>query len=250
MEKRQRIFVIIQLCIAFSALFWIMGQPFLGDLFTYKSRDAIFRTVLEEKDLFRSLPPGKRTEILRQQEQLEAIGRLSFTEKLTRSLQTVGTLSPFLSAWLILSIALGVMLLLRIDGATQAVWILVLLAAAYIGSDQYWGAPRALSAEEKLFPSEQLITEKHLSEPLHGSIIEQQEQLKTGWEHYLAKEWGKDPTAPLAEQLRKGRFAFNVARLDAIYGEKTLPQKHHPLLLVLFGGWTVLFSLGSSYRRA
>lgn len=250
MEKRQRIFVIIQLCIAFSALFWIMGQPFLGDLFTYKSRDAIFRTVLEEKDLFKALPPSKRTEILRQQEQLEASNRLSFTEKLVRSFLTIGELSPFLSTWLILSIVLGILLLLRIDGATQATWILVLLAAAYVASDQYWGAPRTLSKEEQLFPSEQLITEKHLSKPLHGSIIEQQEQLKAGWENYLATEWGKDSKAPFTDQLRQGRFAFNVARLEAISNEITVPERHHPLFLVLFGGWTLLFSLGSSYRRA
>ena len=239
-----RIFAILQLCIAFSILLWHASYPFMGELFEVKSKMLIYQAVMGTKDesnriRFGNLPEKEQQKLLEGYQHFQEKLEKTFYEKLKQSLKKILNLPTFELAWLFFSVILAIMLLKKIEGAKEALWILPLLVFAYAGENRGL-SPRILSDDQKLFPSEELIVEKYLDVPFSQNVFEQKEQLKKGWDAYLIKEW-----APEGGNEQDGLFAFNLERVKILAREKpvTRTQPDSLSLLAIYLGWNISFAL-------
>ena len=93
--------------------------------------------------------------------------------------------------WLLLSLIVPIMLLKKVDGAAQLVWLLPLLAAFYAFDNRWHGSSPAPASDYQLFPTEKTLVENYLNEPLSPNIFEQQGQLQKAWKEYLIQVWNK-----------------------------------------------------------
>lgn len=261
-----RVMAILQLCIAFTMILGILSYPFMGALFEHKSRLLLYRTVLGDESLassndqlrqrlqnnrerFSQLPEQQQASIIAQYHDLQARDHLSFFQKLVKSVHIfLFELPVFELAWIIFSIVISIMLLLRIAGAAQAVWLLPLLVILYGIYNSMYGVSVPRSADEQLFPTEEVIVRDYLKKELPPDIAGQQEQLLHGWKLYLIQQWAHEqPSADIFEkQAEKGDFKFNVARLELIATSpiisKTWNEKESPLLLICYFVWNVLLA--------
>ncbi len=62
------------------------------------------------------------------------------------------------------------MLLLRIEGAVNAAWVLPLVALAYGIDNRLTGVENGSAADIAPFPSDQYIESHYLEKPLHGTF--------------------------------------------------------------------------------
>lgn len=228
----------------------------MGELFETRSSQLLFETVMganPEKSnnpkrnaaRFSQLPEEQKTHILKHYESLQAKNQASFFTKLKRSIHILFLeISPWKQAWLLLSIVLSILLLLRIEGAAQAIWLLPLLTLVYAIDNRVHGAHVGVTNEAKLFPSEQVIVEEYLKEPLSSSIAEQKEQLRNGWHNYLVREWLQEgakeefseEVATFEDRVERGEFYFDLARLEAHIKDRNLevsPFRKQESLLIL-----------------
>lgn len=272
-----RVMAIIQLCLAFSLIAWIASQPFMGDLFAIKSKMLLYENVMGSRTLsntatgkdaeilkaklkrnserFSQLPEEQREKILTNYIALEDQTRVSFWDKLEKMfLLLFFDTPPLVQAWLLFSIVIPVLVLLRIDGAVPAVWILPLITLAYGIDNRLNGKSPGEDVESRLFPSEETIVKEYLKEPLSSSILEQKNQLTKGWHVYLVKEWAHEAPSNNPDefnlQVENGEFAFNIGRLNAVIdkeGEETgkaqAPRKESWGTLALYLIWNILFAV-------
>lgn len=267
-----RICAIIHLCLAFIIVAWNMSQPFMGELFILKSQMLLYQDVMgvakqsdnsktqlrlaRNRERFESLPQEEQQLLLTNTQKLHQLSERSFLTKLGRSMHLlVFEIPSFEQIWLLLSIILPILLLKRVDGAVQAIWLLPLLTLLYAADNQWYSSSTAPTAESKLFPTEEIIVHQYLNHPLSDDIFKQKEQLLEGWKLYLIKEWTTNKVAKREEfenQAEDGEFRFNIARIKSL----PLPDKlfsHPPLLreslwihfLYLF--WNIFFAYIISY---
>ncbi len=268
--KPARILAIIQLCLAFTAIGWNMVTPYIDNYMTQTSYALLYQNVAgvetPSKNLsataqgrlqrnaarFAQLPLSERAKLSAYYTILQKKIEPSFWAKTTNAFYTFAVKTPpFELAWIFFSIALALMLLLRIEGAAQALWILPLIVAAYIVDNGL--QPKATTAASAtLFPSEAHIVQQYLKKPLDKSIQKQQEELTLGWQLYLIDVWSKEvPSSdPLiyAEQVENGEFFFNLARLKHEALENTaspgIVPRHQPfVVLLLYLAWNICFAL-------
>ena len=273
--KPARIMAILQLCVAFTLIFWTCGLPFMGDLFSYKSKILLYQDIMGDNALlqkldatkadqlqskfvrnserFKQLPRSQKIQILEGYNSVQKLTTTTFFEKMQKSIMIllVG-LPPLELVWIILAVVVSILLLLRIEGATHAAWLLPLVVLAYAMDNQFHGKPSPPSPDAALFPSEQVIVNDYLREPLSSSIQEQHQQLKHGWELYLIQEWAKQiPSANsnvFQDQVEEGEFAFNVARVVAHAKVKeqshfeNLRSKESIIYLLIYFFWNVYFA--------
>lgn len=271
-----RVVAILQLCIAFTMILSNMGYPFMGELFANRSAQLIFDTVIgvnsekvaaasdspralqynryQQRNAarFSQLSEAQKSYILEQYDALQAKNRASFFSKLKRSIHIlIFEISPWEQAWLLLSIVVCILILMRVEGAVQAIWLLPLLASVYAIDNRLHGADVGMTHEASLFPSEQVIIENYLNEPLSGGITEQEEQLRKGWQLYLVREWAKvEPSQTVnifEEQVEIGEFAFDLARLDAQIKDRNVEaspfrRKESVSLLALYLLWNLFLA--------
>lgn len=64
MSRKKKVLIIVQLCLAFSYLSWILIQPYVKAVISQKSQRALYEMILERKTLFDKL----------QQEEKDAFG--------------------------------------------------------------------------------------------------------------------------------------------------------------------------------
>ncbi len=227
-----RVAAILQLCIAFTLLSWQATLPFMGDLFATKSQMLVYKHLMGASQQFATLPEKQRTQILSDYDQLQKQLETPFLAKVKKGLQGLYQLPLLEKGWILLALLTPILLLKKVEGAEPLVWLLPLLTLAYAVDNRLQGAPPALTAEQRLFPSEELILNDYLKEPLKPSLAEQHEQLKRGWELYLVQNWGGD-------------FAFTLARLEALKNEPSAPKKKQESLafLALYLFWNLSFAL-------
>lgn len=265
--KPARICAIIQLCLAFSLLLWNASEPFVGEIFTWKSRLLFYQDVMgipsdgnasSEKEArlsrnaerFHKLPSIKQEKLIQDKEQIQKQLQRSFWDKI-KSLAALYayTISPYELAWIFFSVVISIMLLKKVEGAAQVVWLLPLLTALY-AADTRWFAHPVPASDSSLFPSEAELIEHYVKAPLSSDIFEQQKQLTLGWKRYLIAEWthetpAEDP-ALFELQAEEGEFLFTLARLEL--RKPTLadaPAARHPPsfpLLILYFFWNVYFA--------
>ncbi len=255
---RARVMAILQLCLAFTVLIWQASTPFMGELFDLKSKLLVYQYVMGTKnssysELFAHLPEKKKNEIFRNYQNLQLHYERPLTAKLLSSLEKIlFGFSPLKFLWVIFSILIPILLLKKVEGAASAVWLIPLATLFFIGNNRWHGLPSSPSEESALFPSEELIITHYLKHPLSPNIIEQEQQLKQGWEHYLIKEWAQEiPSSNEAEfnlQKSKGDFAFNLARLKFLKPEPSKKvssrETQEPYaILALYLFWNFYFAL-------
>ena len=138
-----RVMAILQLCVAFTLIAWHAGEPFLGDLFNIKSKLVVYQFVLGIKneanaERFARLPAIQRQQIERNYNTLQKQYNLPFWDKLKRSFEIIFFGIPsFELAWILLSIIIPILLLKKVEGAVQAVWLLP-LATLFFTIDNRW----------------------------------------------------------------------------------------------------------------
>lgn len=280
-----RVMAILQLCLAFIVILWNASQPFMGDLFELKSKQLLVYDVMgvpaeqlggtlaeiakTKKDRlernaarFQNLPLAQQQEIAKLSDHWQHELKRTFLDKLKRSFYVLAFgIPPFEQVWLLLSIAVPILLLKKVEGATVVVWLLPLVTLLY-ALDNRWHGISGTSAEEELFPSENTLVADYLEEPLSADIFAQQTQLLHGWQRYLIIEWGKEtPAAEQAafeKQAENGEFAFNIARLRTKSEDAGLfdhphrqPQKQESLsVLAIYLFWNLLLAITASKKRA
>lgn len=264
-----RVAAILQLCVAFSILFWELSEPFSGQLFRQKSDQLLYHELLgmgtpnmpeaqQEKlkrnqERFELLSASDKAQILNGYEKLLADKQQPFIQKLPMSFQKALKQPLFKLGWLFFSILLPILLLKRAEGISGAIWILPLLTLCYAVDNQLYGKPSA-DRETRLFPTEKQIVEGYLQQPLSRSIAEQQAQLKAGWQRYLVHVWSKKSPEPWSLQVEEGEFAFTHARIKARLGDQHTAElsranreyeRENSALLFLYLFWNLFFALRS-----
>jgi len=197
---------------------------------------------------FSALPKRNQTQILKEYALLQSELDTPFLTKIKRTATGLWDLPLFEKTWIVFAILIPILLLKRVEGAAQIVWILPLLTLAYALDNRFQGLPPEKTAEERLFPSEEMILQKYVGEPLKPSIIEQQKQLQQGWQTYLIREWAKEEPSQepqqFLQQAEAGDFAFNLARIKALKAPPSQRPKQEPLsLLALYLFWNLSFCL-------
>lgn len=258
LTKGQKVLIICQLCAVFSLLFWHVGKPFLGAYFELRSRLLLYEYVTGESPsptgsearrlYFQNLPDPQKNSLIAHYQNLKAKMERPLTTKIEEGISHfLFKTPPFELAWIVFSIAISLMLLLGIEGSRSAVWILPIVTFFY-GLDSTLAHTRfPPSADTALFPSEALLVEKYIPEPLPSTITEQKKTLQMGWENYLIAHWsGAEPQLQHTrdEQLNHAMFQFTLARLQTL--EKTalhFETKEVPLFLIeLYLGWNLLLA--------
>jgi hypothetical protein len=269
----KRVLAILQLCIAFTILIASASHPFIGELFAQKSQTLLYHNVMGNNVLsekignanpkyrellkmnairFEKLPESQKTNIIEQYDALQAKSEKPFLTKLWHSIKIlILDLPAFERAWLVLTVIISIMLLKRVEGSAKAAWLLPIVALLYALNNYAYGEKQLPTADSKLFPSEQIIVQEYLKEPLSQNILEQQPQLLKGWNNYLIKNWAHQiPSEDLdafSKQAEEGEYAFNVARLEAIANQprqdrSVFHQRESVLLLALYVLWNLYFA--------
>lgn len=247
-----RILAILQLCLVFTLTSWLGGYPFMGEHFAIKSKSTLYTYVMDAPS-FSSLPNEKQTEIKAGYDSLHSQLTRPFFSKLADSIRILlFDASPFAIAWIVFACAISILILLKIEGARQTAWLLPFIVLAYGIDNRMNGYNPPIPADAALFPSESLLVEQYIQEPLKDDIMKQHDQLLRGWNLFLVNEWAKESPSSneivFKEQIEKGSFAFTVARVDRLKGESiTIPysgmrQQEWLALLVLYFGWNLYFA--------
>lgn len=249
-----RVLAIIQLCLAFTILLWHLSQPFMGDLFTIKSKMLVYQHVMGKKieshaHRFAQMEDGTKQKILAEYDQLQRQLDRSFWLKLSDSIYLLWYKIPrFELIWILLSIIIPILLLKRVEGSISAMWLLPIAVLLFAVDNRLNAIDRPISEEERLFPSEEEIVTEYLLEPLKPNIFEQEKQLREGWEQYLISIWApKSEAIDFKKQVEDGDFAFNIERIQRIQKDmknKTAQKKQLPLFLLgIFLFWNLSFVL-------
>lgn len=275
-----RIAAILQLCVAFTLILYIASYPFMGALFEHKSKALLYRTVMGDATLantapsesaksyrerlqsnnerFSRLPADQQNPIIEQYDRLASQDSRTFLEKVWKSVHIfLFELPAFELAWITFAIVISIMLLMRIEGAAPAAWLLPVLAACYAGINFWHGITVPESADTKLFPTEEVIVRDYLKSPLSADIGLQQQELMRGWKMYLIQDWAHQQPSPnsveFEQQAQEGEFYFNLARLEANIKSPTPPKtwfdKESPFILAIYFLWNVFFAWTVSRRR-
>lgn len=264
-----RLAAIAQLCLAFSLILWILGQPFVGDHFSTRSTLLFFQAVTgtgtgplpadklaRHAQRFAQLDPVRQQTILTAYATLEQHAQRSFLAKTREALLGLAVTSPlFLRSWLILAIALSVMLLRGRPGASIAAWLLPIVALCYAMDNRLTGVQPLLSPDHLLLPTEKQLAERYGA--LLGLTIEEQRAgLTRAWQQYLISEWAHQiPSAdPIAfrEQVETGEHALTLKRLEARLPLIAQPPLHTVtswLVLALFCIWNLCFAIAVQKGR-
>ncbi len=211
MSRKKKVFIILHLIFTFTFLSWLLMKPYVLEVMAKKSQLALYEMVIEKESLFHSLPSDQQTQIVEDFERaqtrsgpslMHAVGRLFFVDT-----------PVFALAWIFFSIAICLLLLFHIEGATLAIWILPFLIIGY-GYELYTSRTHK---PEGLFPKESYVREHYIDSQ---EILGKRELLQKGWHRYLITEWthtepSGDPDI-FQKQLDQGLFAFNIARLNWI----------------------------------
>lgn len=243
MSRKKKIFIISHLCLAFAYLSWLLIQPYVKDVLTKKSEKALYEMVFAREELFQALAQEDQ-ELLRNgyahprqhPSFVQEWGELFFVQT-----------SPFALAWLFFSIVICLLLLFRIEGASLTVWLLPFVTVLY-GYFLYTAPP---SSAPSLFPKEEYVRELYADSA--AGLRDQRETLLKGWHRYLVVEWGhetpSEDAALFKNQLEKGLFAFNVARLKWLLagrGDEVILAGFAPsfsfLRVLFYFMWNFLFA--------
>lgn len=244
-----RVIAIIQLCIAFTAILWNGGVPFMERLFQVKSQVLLYDHVLSQSHKYVSDEEIQPVRI--HYEKVKKIAKIGFWDKLRESFRILlFELHPYEKAWIFFSVLIPILLLKKVEGAQYAVWILPLVVGVYCVENSVHGTPRMPSKEVLLFPKEEYLIKHYLKEPLSQDILAQHDQLQKAWNMYLIQEWAKETPKEekFQEQIKKGDFFFTLERIKNLPSIETKWREKHSIIFLGFHFLWHLLVAWVSYR--
>lgn len=244
---KARLFAILQLCIAFSSLFWILGKPITEEIFLLKRHASMYENLLHRKE-YQFLMNSKKQEIEANYFKVKNLFQNNSTvNKVKKSIIYFSQHSLYKIFWIFFGVMIPIMLLRKSPKALTWIWILPVLTSLHFLDQLYFHEKQLLSFEEQLFPSERELIDNFLTVPLSKNIFNQKIQLENAFQKYLNEKWSKNDVLTTKELYPE--FLFNVARFDAfskdILRESSIHKypKEHFLLLITFLFWSYLFSI-------
>jgi hypothetical protein len=276
----QRILAILQLCLTFSAVLWYSFQPFMGEYFSLKSRMLVYEyakgtssllksdeqkeTLRRNAERFAALPALEKESVELDYERLLHYSTRPLPIKLYDGAKALlFDVHPFKLAWIVFATLVSIFLLMKREGGASAAKLLPILALFYGIDNQINGLKPYVSPDLDLFPSEYVIVNEYMTEPLSSIVATQREQLRKGWEQYLLVNWGMrngqltNEEVGLSEQIEQAEFNFTLARIKAIHGEPlrnwkaSFREKTSTLIPVAYFIWNLFFAwmINRSVRR-
>lgn len=255
-----RILSIIQLCLAFTAFLFAAGSPFLTHHFDIKSKILLYdyvlgNTIHTTKAHFNELDEHQKNRVMAGYEELNKAASTSFFKKLEQSLNLILIkISAFERAWILFAIVIPILLLKKVEGAKQAVWILPLIALAYLCNNQTLESPIS-NEEAMLYPEEDWLSMEYLGKNINEfPIQDQQGQLLKAWHYYLIDFYTKEQPSSDPEifqnQKVKGEFRFHLARIEKLKGleesEGFALKKQPFFLMFIYCIWNIFFAMVTS----
>lgn len=210
---KARILCILQLCLSFSLLFWILGKPFIEELFTLKRYSLMYENLIDREE-YQFLIPSKKN--ILQEKYIEiknSFENRALIEKIKKVIAIFFTESFFKLLWTICTIMISIMLLKKHPQSLKIVWILPCLTIFFLLENLFILKKNELSFEERLFPDENFLINNYLKKPLSINIIDQREELERAFRIYLKENWSMDDLFSNKESFPD--FSFNIARFEA-----------------------------------
>lgn len=278
LPKIAKLLAILQLCIVFSLFLWIVGQPFLGQVYQHRVTLLNYQVLFGEGELVKRLAEKdpKYAEILsrnhnrfnalpstEQQTLKDAYQKAQlqmdkpFYTKLIHAFEIFWFEVPsFEKAWIFFGLMIPLMVLIGYEGAKSAAWILPIIAICYSIDNQKNGwIP---NKKNTLFPTEEYLIKNYMNEPLDKSISIQHQQLDKAWKIYLVTEWAhqtpSDEITKKNQQIEIAEFNFQLARVHQLMNEtqitagKEFTQKKSPIVLSLYVLWNLLLAVGMNKK--
>lgn len=266
---RQRLFVILQLCIAFSVALWYMSEPFMGQYFALRNRLLVYEFAMGISPTHPSSDQKKKIEINQSLFQELPLSEKEFIEKDFNSIQQfaarpafqktlegfytfVYDIPPFELAWIFFSITIGVCILLRKEGAKLASWLLPCLALFFSFDNYFFGRQDSHPSDYLLFPTESdLIQGNFMTKDLPLNPLEQKKILEDAWNRYLIAKWSgtlQNFQDASPELLAAAEFNFSIARLKTYHNQpyqtwlRDYHKKINPWILAAYCLWNGLFA--------
>jgi hypothetical protein len=255
---KPRVLCIIQLCIAFTAFLLIAAKPFMTEHYQTKSEMLLFEYVMGKQDstraeLFKSLPIEKKDLIYSKYAPLVKKASTTFREKIIKSVDIILFEIPgFERAWIFFGILIPILLLKKVEGATQVIWLLPLITCCFVINNHFYGV-NFHRESDKLFPSEEFLEANYIKTSLKSlTIFEQQKELLKAWQLFLVKNYSHyaliEGEITLQQQILRGDFFFNLARLEQSFleNERKLGEEKIPVGLgCVYILWNFLFAMSS-----
>jgi hypothetical protein len=253
-------------------MIWYLAQPFMGEYFALRSRMLLYEYVMGTSDIlkgrigheakmqrqeqnFLKLQAAEQQRLKNDYRELQIYAKRPALKKIEDGLyRLTHHIPPFEQAWIFFSVTIAILILLKIEGAKQAAWILPLIVVAYAIDNQLTGTYPSTSPDDVLFPAEEFIIQKYLDQPLASAPLEQKKQLETGWKNYLIDNWSSELRTNEKEQLENAEYRFTLARLNLLHNQSRsewlhiFHEKLGPLSLVFYLSWNILFAWICSRR--
>ncbi len=261
---RMKLLAILQLCIVLSYMLWIFGWPFLGEVFTHRSRELIFQTTMGRGELavkylsetqretnqarFSTLPV-KQQQLIQKASQIQAqdLSR-PFLIKIFSGIKGILELPPLFIAWLVFGLLLPIWVLKAKSWIRSAVWLLPFITLLYAIDNRQFGRT-LIDPETSLYPAEETLIAKYGNGKLSPGIVEQHTELKEAWDRYLVAEWTKNTAEMQEDKLQAANYYFQAARAERIANapipslQEKFSAKHSIWLLGAFLFWNLLFAV-------
>jgi len=212
MSRKKKIFLIVHFCLALSYLCWLFVQPYAKNVLLKKSELSLYQMVMEREKLFEQLSPEDQATLIQGYATALQKKPHAWTEEIKQVLLDT---PPFALAWLFFSLVICLLLFFQIEGAVFSVWLLPCIVLIYA----YFLYETPKIHKESLFPAEEYVLTTYMK-TVENKAMGERERLLLAWHRYLVVEWAHEPLSEdskvFQEQLDKGLFAFNVARLKWI----------------------------------
>jgi hypothetical protein len=234
-SKTARIACILQLCVAFSVLLWILGAPFTEALYENKKTLTELEWItIEHSEMFKNLPQERQEQIIAIQQRAQQGLQETFRQKIVKSVEGLFLGIPVSKIiWLILALILPIMVMKQVEGSREVFWLLPILAIVYT-----WQM-LPLQIPTSIYPTESYLESKYMSAPLSGSIDMQKNNLELAWKAYIVAEWSKAPAyATNAEKFADGLYHFIVQKTLVEHGQPE--PKPGPWTLMSYIAWNFL----------
>lgn len=263
-SSRMRLTLISQLCLGLICFLWMFSYPFIGKWYELQNELLLIESVMGSLETLRMISPEKAEALEKKAELKKSLYTLLSEEDQAwiayeahvRKLELQKTIGIkaldalfFISdtplailCWIILSILLPILLLLRISKTFYYIWLIPTLSLIFAWQNYHEGKSYFDLSDLQLFPKEKTLL-----------TLFPQASLKEAWENFLIIYWADEnissDKAIKEEQLIKGEFYFSKARLNYLQDPaKSIIFQKSIYLLGLCILWNFLFTW-SVYRE-
>jgi hypothetical protein len=223
----QKLIQILYLSVACSLLMWILGSPFVNETLSLRTNENLYMNItgnptliesaLTDKDVERiseaatfwnAIPLLDREELTNHYYRIKE-NTLSFPQKLKNCFQLFLSFPLTWQCWLIWSLIIPVLMLLRKPGMKLPLILLGLLGIATLFQPAQHTERNHYPKESDLYP--------FLDKPLSSSILEQKSQLEMAFDKYLADSVN-------SKSVEEGRYQFLIRQFKNQEENGSLPN--------------------------